>query len=91
MKKRGLSLFCALLTSVVLTVGNGTTIVMATKPHRSFVVSPETPEEPPVPESYEWEIQSNNIPGWPEGPKVMAETAIVMDMDTEEILYAKTR
>ena len=90
MKKRGLPLFCALLTSVVLTVGNGTTIVMATEatPEAS-VVSPETPEEPPVPESYEWEIQSNNIPGWPEGPKVMAETAIVMDMDTEEILYAK--
>lgn len=90
MKKRGLSLFCALLTSVVLTIGNGTTIVMATEatPEAS-VVSPETPEEPPVPESYEWEIQSNNIPGWPEGPKVMAETAIVMDMDTEEILYAK--
>lgn len=90
MKKRGLSLFCALLTSVVLTIGNGTTIVMATEatPEAS-VVSPETSEEPPVPESYEWEIQSNNIPGWPEGPKVMAETAIVMDMDTEEILYAK--
>lgn len=90
MKKRGLSLFCALLTSAVLTVGNGTTIVMAAEatPEAS-VVSPETPEEPPVPESYEWEIQSNNIPGWPEGPKVMAETAIVMDMDTEEILYAK--
>lgn len=90
MKKRGLPLFCALLTSVVLTVGNGTTIVMATEatPEAS-VVSPETPKEPPVPESYEWEIQSNNIPGWPEGPKVMAETAIVMDMDTEEILYAK--
>lgn len=90
MKKRGLPLFCALLTSVVLTVGNGTTIVMATEatPEAS-VVSPETPEEPPVPESYEWEIQSNNIPGWPEGPKVMAKTAIVMDMDTEEILYAK--
>ena len=90
MKKRGLPLFCALLTSVVLTVGNGTTIVMATEatPEAS-VVSPQTPEEPPVPESYEWEIQSNNIPGWPEGPKVMAETAIVMDMDTEEILYAK--
>ena len=90
MKKRGLPLFCALLTSVVLTVGNGTTIVMATEatPEAS-VVSPETPEEPPVPESYEWEIQSNNIPGWPEGPKVMAETAIVMDMDTEEMLYAK--
>lgn len=90
MKKRGLSLFCALLTSAVLTVGNGTTIVMATEtvPEAS-AVSPETPEEPGVPESYEWEIQSNNIPGWPEGPKVMAETAIVMDMDTGEVLYAK--
>ena len=90
MKKRGLSLFCALLTSAVLTVGNGTTIVMATEtvPEAS-AVSPETPEEPAVPESYEWEIQSNNIPGWPEGPKVMAETAIVMDMDTGEVLYAK--
>ena len=45
MKKRGLPLFCALLTSVVLTVGNGTTIVMATEatPEAS-VVSPETPE-----------------------------------------------
>ena len=90
MKKRGLSLFCALLTSAVLTVGNGTTIVMATEtvPEAS-AVSPETPEEPAVPESYEWEIQSNNIPGWPEGPKVMAKTAIVMDMDTGEVLYAK--
>lgn len=90
MKKRGLSLFCALLTSAVLTVGNGTTIIMATEtvPEAS-AVSPETPEEPAVPESYEWEIQSNNIPGWPEGPKVMAKTAIVMDMDTGEVLYAK--
>ena len=90
MKKRGLSLFCALLTSAVLTVGNGTTIVRATEtvPEAS-AVSPETPEEPAVPESYEWEIQSNNIPGWPEGPKVMAKTAIVMDMDTGEVLYAK--
>lgn len=90
MKKRGLSLFCALLTSAVLTVENGTTIVMATEtvPEAS-AVSPETPEEPAVPESYEWEIQSNNIPGWPEGPKVMAKTAIVMDMDTGEVLYAK--
>lgn len=90
MKKRGLSFFCALLASTALTVGSRATIVMAAEatPEAS-VVSPETPEEPSVPESYEWEIQSNTIPGWPEGPKVMAETAIVMDIDTEEILYAK--
>ena len=25
-------------------------------------------QEPAMPESYEWEIQSNNIAGWPQGP-----------------------
>lgn len=90
MKKRGLSLFCTLLASTVITLSSGTTLVLATEtiPETS-TVAPETPEKPAVPESYEWEIQSNNIPGWPEGPKVMAETAIVMDIDTGEILYAK--
>lgn len=47
------------------------------------------PQEPAIPESYEWEIQSNSIPGWPQGPKIIAETGIVMDLDTGEILYAK--
>ena len=42
-----------------------------------------------MPESYEWEIQSNKIPGWPQGPKIIAETGIVMDLDSGEILYAK--
>lgn len=46
-------------------------------------------QEPAVPESYEWEIQSNEIPGWPQGPKIIAETGIVMDLDSGEILYAK--
>ena len=41
------------------------------------------------PESYTWEIQSDSWPSWPEGPKVVAETAIVMDMDSGQILYAK--
>ena len=46
-------------------------------------------QEPAMPESYEWEIQSNKIPGWPQGPKIIAETGIVMDLDSGEILYAK--
>lgn len=46
-------------------------------------------QEPAIPESYEWEIQSNNIPGWPQGPKIICETGIVMDLDTGQILYAK--
>ena len=41
--------------------------------------------EPPVPEA----TMESSIFRLAEGPKVMAETAIVMDMDTEEILYAK--
>ena len=90
MKKRGLSLFCAFLASAVLAVGNGATITMAAEnTAEASAVSEETAETPVVPESSEWEIQSNNIAGWPEGPKVTAETAIVMDIDTGEILYAK--
>ncbi|MBO4457933.1 MAG: D-alanyl-D-alanine carboxypeptidase [Butyrivibrio sp.] len=34
-------------------------------------------------------IQSNSIPGWPEGPAVTAEAAIVMDVNTKTILYSK--
>ena len=34
-------------------------------------------------------IQSNGITGWPEGPAIGAEGAILMDADTGTILYAK--
>ena len=34
-------------------------------------------------------IQSNSIPGWPSGPAVAAEAAIVMDVNTKTILYSK--
>lgn len=34
-------------------------------------------------------VESNNIEGWPDGPAIGAEGAILMDADTGEILYAK--
>ena len=34
-------------------------------------------------------VQSNEIPGWPEGPSIGAEGAILMEADTGAILYAK--
>ncbi len=34
-------------------------------------------------------IQSNDIPGWPEGPVVGAESAILMEAETGTILYSK--
>ncbi len=40
--------------------------------------------------AYYEEIQSNNIPNWPQGDAVNAETAILMDADTGAILYAKS-
>ena len=34
-------------------------------------------------------IQSNEIIGWPEGPAIGAESAILMEMNTHTVLYAK--
>ena len=34
-------------------------------------------------------IQSNDISGWPHGPEITAEAAIVMEVNTGTILYAK--
>ena len=34
-------------------------------------------------------VDTNDVPGWPEGPAIGAESAILMDADTGEILYAK--
>lgn len=34
-------------------------------------------------------IQSNEIPNWPEGPAIGAEAAILIEMNTHTILYAK--
>lgn len=40
--------------------------------------------------AYYEEIQSNNIPNWPQGDPVNAETAILIDADTGAVLYAKS-
>lgn len=34
-------------------------------------------------------VQSNEIAGWPEGPAIGAESAILMEMNTHAVLYAK--
>ena len=34
-------------------------------------------------------VQSNQIPGWPQGPVISAETAILLDANTGAVLYAK--
>ena len=39
--------------------------------------------------SYDTVPETNNIEGWPEGPKVYGNSAIVMDMNSGAILYGK--
>lgn len=56
----------------------------------------KTPEELAAEEDarrnaiYETIPDSNNLPGWPEGPKVHAASAIVIDMESGAVLYAKS-
>lgn len=97
-------MFGAFLLSAVLTVNTGNLTAYGAAENTQGTVqqtqssdanagaaadTTQNPQEPQMPESYEWEIQSNKIKGWPQGPKVSAETAIVMDLDSGEILYAK--
>lgn len=85
-KKIKKDLWKALLLCVILTINLCQISVMAAEAENTATSAPEAPAKP---ESYDWEIQSNKIPGWPQGPKVVAETAILMDIDSGSILYAK--
>ena len=55
---------------------------------------PESSEEPeetpdPFPPSYYLPIQTNELPGWPQGPPVEAESVVLMDVDYGVTLYEK--
>ncbi len=43
----------------------------------------------PNPAAYYEPIQTDSIEGWPAGPAIWAESAVVMDLDSGAILYAK--
>ncbi len=55
----------------------------------TFVSHAETDLESAAASRKELPIQSNEIPGWPEGPQIGAEAAILMDVNTGTILYEK--
>lgn len=40
-------------------------------------------------QAYELPVQSNEIENWPQGPSVYGKSAIVIDVDTNAVLYAK--
>lgn len=52
-------------------------------------MTPEQKKEAEIQASYNKPIESNEIAEWPQGPQVYGDSAIVMDMKTGAILYAK--
>lgn len=52
-------------------------------------MTPEQKKEAEIQASYNKPIESNEIAAWPQGPQVYGDSAIVMDMKTGAILYAK--
>lgn len=49
----------------------------------------ETETETQLPDSYFLPIESNEVKGWPQGPQVEAEAAVVMDVSSGAFLYSK--
>ena len=52
-------------------------------------LTPEDPEKKIQEEVYKMPIQSNEWTNWPQGPGTYGEAAIVMEVGTGAILYAK--
>ena len=46
-------------------------------------------EEAKKKEQYAIAVDSNSLTGWPQGPSVYADAAVVVDMDSGSVLYAK--
>lgn len=54
----------------------------------SGTLSP-TPTPDPHTEAYYQPADTNSIPGWPQGPQIEAQSAVLMDVYTDAILYSK--
>ena len=97
MKKKGLVflkpiLILMLVVSMVLPAG--TAMASEETDYEESYEEPiegetETETEDPFPESYYLPIESNEVEGWPQGPQIEAEAAVVMDADTGAFLYSK--
>lgn len=90
MDKKGLLVFlsCTVLLSGVCPAGLRVFGEEAVY-EESGEYAPEEETEEQLPDSYYLPIESNNVEGWPTGPQIEAEAAVVMDADTGAILYGK--
>ena len=85
MKKRRGFLLYLLVIAMLLTMTSPAVLFAAE------VTAEEDTEEyaEEIPEAYDWTIETNELKKWPRGPRVEAEGATVMDLDTGAFLYSK--
>lgn len=84
--------FFRLAAGCLLSVGlllNQPAFIYASESGDGVSVSQATPTPDPHTEYYNQEASTDSIEGWPKGPQIEAESAIVMDVYTETVLYAK--
>lgn len=92
MKKRKLCVLYAVIGAVLLSTFAPSYRVKATEyEDTSEGEAGETEPETEHPESYYLPIESDAVEGWPAGPLVEGEAAVVMDADTGAFLYSKNR
>lgn len=91
MKRRRWKLFAGVFVLSAFLINSHAPVLIQAAQSETEAQKPEEKKEkaPAIPKSYNWEIQSDKIKGWPFGPKVVAETAVLMDLDNQNILYAK--
>ena len=78
-------IFCGILTAAMLLGQTGAVWADATD---AASESP-TPTPDPHTEYYAQAADTDSIEGWPEGPKIEAQSAVLMDLNTEAVLYSK--
>lgn len=61
----------------------------AADPAPEAELTPEQKLQQELDAAYALTVQSNSIPGWPQGPGTYGDAAIVMEVETGAILYAK--
>ena len=78
-------IFCGILTAAMLLGQTGAVWAEATD---TASESP-TPTPDPHTEYYAQAADTDSIEGWTEGPKIEAQSAVLMDLNTEAVLYSK--
>lgn len=93
MKKKGSVVLTAFFAALCVTLSFFAPVRYAMASEENFeeeqMQETETETETQLPDSYFLPIESNEVKGWPQGPQVEAEAAVVMDVSSGAFLYSK--